>query len=155
MLYYLSLGSNLGEREHALNAAKRLIEQQIGRITRCSSFFYSEPWGFESEHAFCNLCCAVETSLSPLAMLSATQAIERALGRTKKSTDGHYSDRTIDIDIIRAFDENGNEKSYNFQLSTVNLVIPHPLWQERDFVRIPLDEIEQKKSHIRKDEWDF
>ena len=145
MLYYLSLGSNLGDREQTLDAAKQLIEQQIGPITRCSSFYYSEPWGFKSEHGFCNLCCAVETNLTPITMLSATQAIEQALGRTKKSTNGHYSDRTIDIDIIRAIDENGNEKSYNFQLSTFTLVIPHPLWKERDFVRIPLAEIEQKE----------
>lgn len=145
MFYYLSLGSNLGDREQTLEAAKRLIEQQIGTITRCSSFFYSEPWGFKSEHSFCNLCCAVETPLTPIAMLSATQAIEQALGRTKKSSDGHYSDRTIDIDIIRAFDKNGNEKAYYFQFSTFNLVIPHPLWQKRDFVRIPLAEIEQNK----------
>ena len=145
MLYHLSLGSNLGEREQTLRQALVLIEQQIGSVLRCSSFFYSEPWGFESKHGFCNLCCVVKTGLTPLALLSATQAIERTLGRTQKSTDGHYSDRTIDIDIIRAFDENGNEKSYNFQLSNFNLTIPHPLWQERDFVKIPLAEIEQKK----------
>lgn len=141
MLYYLSLGSNLGDREHTLEAAKRLIEQQIGPITRCSSYYYSDPWGFESEHGFCNLCCAVQTPLSPLTMLAATQAVERALGRTEKTIDAHYHDRIIDIDIILAYDENGNEKSFNFQLSSFNLVIPHPLWAQRDFVRIPLQEI--------------
>lgn len=141
MLYYLSLGSNLGDREQTLEAAKRLIEQQIGPITRCSSYYYSDPWGFESEHGFCNLCCAVQTPLSPLTMLAATQAVERALGRTEKTIDAHYHDRIIDIDIILAYDENGNEKSFNFQLSSFNLVIPHPLWAQRDFVRIPLQEI--------------
>ena len=141
MLYYLSLGSNLGDREQTLEAAKRLIEQQIGPITRCSSYYYSDPWGFESEHGFCNLCCAVQTPLSPLTMLAATQAVERALGRTEKTNDAHYHDRIIDIDIILAYDENGNEKSFNFQLSSFNLVIPHPLWAQRDFVRIPLQEI--------------
>ena len=141
MLYYLSLGSNLGDREQTLEAAKRLIEQQIGPITRCSSYYYSDPWGFESEHGFCNLCCAVQTPLSPLTMLAATQAVERALGRTEKTIDAHYHDRIIDIDIILAYDENGNEKSFNFQLSSFNLVIPHPLWEQRDFVRIPLQEI--------------
>lgn len=141
MLYYLSLGSNLGDREQTLEAAKQLIEQQIGPITRCSSYYYSEPWGFDSEHGFCNLCCAVQTALTPLAMLTATQAIERALGRTEKTIDAHYHDRIIDIDIILAFDENGSEKSFNFQLSTFTLVIPHPLWAQRDFVRIPLQEI--------------
>ena len=141
MLYYLSLGSNLGDREQTLEAAKRLIEQQIGPITRCSSYYYSDPWGFESEHGFCNLCCAVQTPLPPLTMLAATQAVERALGRTEKTIDAHYHDRIIDIDIILAYDENGNEKSFNFQLSSFNLVIPHPLWEQRDFVRIPLQEI--------------
>ena len=141
MLYYLSFGSNLGDREQTLEAAKRLIEQQIGPITRCSSYYYSDPWGFESEHGFCNLCCAVQTPLSPLTMLAATQAVERALGRTEKTIDAHYHDRIIDIDIILAYDENGNEKSFNFQLSSFNLVIPHPLWAQRDFVRIPLQEI--------------
>lgn len=141
MLYYLSLGSNLGDREQTLEAAKRLIEKQIGPITRCSSYYYSDPWGFESKHGFCNLCCAVQTPLSPLTMLAATQAVERALGRTEKTIDARYHDRIIDIDIILAYDENGNEKSFNFQLSSFNLVIPHPLWEQRDFVRIPLQEI--------------
>ena len=141
MLYYLSLGSNLGDREHMLEAAKRLIEQQIGPITRCSSYYYSDPWGFESEHGFCNLCCAVQTALTPLTMLDTTQAIERALGRTEKTIDAHYHDRIIDIDIILAYDDEGKEKSFNFQFSSFNLVIPHPLWAQRDFVRIPLQEI--------------
>ena len=133
MRYFLSLGSNLGEREQTLRTALQQIEQQIGSVLRCSSFYYSEPWGFESPNTFCNLCCAIETPLQPMEVLRRTQAIERALGRTKKSTDG-YSDRTIDIDIIRAFDENGQE----IQVSEPTLQIPHPLWQERDFVTIPL-----------------
>ena len=79
MLYYLSLGSNIGEREQMLREAVRLIEQQIGNILRCSSFYYSEPWGFDSKHEFCNLCCALETAKSPLEVLHLTQAIERQL----------------------------------------------------------------------------
>lgn len=136
MWYYLSLGSNLGEREEHLNAAKQLIEQQIGPITRCSSFYYSEPWGFDSPNVFCNLCCAVETALSPIDMLHATQAIERTLGRTHKSFNGQYYDRIIDIDLIRAFD--GDTELF---VNTEELTIPHPLWQEREFVCIPLSEI--------------
>jgi len=126
MVYYLSLGANLGEREQTINAAKQMMEQQIGPITRCSSFYYSAPWGFESEHAFCNICCCVETAMKPFEMLAATQAIERALGRHHKSVNGHYSDRTIDIDIT---------------LDSPTLTLPHPLWQQRDFVSVPLKEI--------------
>lgn len=139
MLYYLSLGSNLGDREKTLRQALTAIGQQAGTVLRCSDFFYSEPWGFESPNPFCNLCCAVESSLQPLDMLACTQSIERQLGRTEKSENGHYADRPIDIDLIRVFDGNGEELSIlNSQLS-----IPHPLWQQRDFVRIPLEQIFQ------------
>ena len=141
MLYYLSLGSNIGEREQMLREAVRLIEQQIGNILRCSSFYYSEPWGFDSKHEFCNLCCALETAKSPLEVLRLTQAIERQLGRSKKSVNGHYADRTMDIDLIRTFDDEGKEIIINYQFSNFSLILPHPLWQQRDFVRIPLQEI--------------
>ena len=136
MIYYLSLGANLGNREQTIRLALQQIEQQIGSILRCSSFYYSEPWGFQSKNPFCNLCCAVESSLSPLDILSLTQAIERALGRTTKSIDGHYHDRIIDIDLIRILD-NGQE----IYIDTPQLTVPHKLWQQRDFVRIPLAEI--------------
>ena len=136
MIYYLSLGANLGNREQTIRLALQQIEQQIGSILRCSSFYYSEPWGFQSKNPFCNLCCAVESSLSPLDVLSHTQAIERALGRTTKSIDGHYHDRIIDIDLIRILD-NGQE----IYIDTPQLTVPHKLWQQRDFVRIPLAEI--------------
>ena len=148
MTYYLSLGANLGEREQTLREAIRLIEQQVGPVRRCSSFFYSAPWGFESEHSFCNLCCAVESPLSPLDVLHSTQSIERSLGRTKKTPISNnpsaitnnplpiYSDRNIDIDIIRAFD--GDKELF---VDLPELHIPHLLWTQRDFVKVPLAEI--------------
>lgn len=142
MQYYLSLGANLGERERTIDQALAMIAQQTGTLLRCSSFYYSEPWGFESEHPFCNNCCLVESALSPMDFLAATQAIERALGRTHKSQISNlqspiYTDRVIDIDIIRVLDDEGHELT----LSTPTLTLPHPLWTQRDFVRIPLAEI--------------
>ena len=156
MVYFLSLGSNLGEREQTLRQAMQQIEQQIGPVLRCSSFYYSEPWGFDSPNTFCNLCCAVETTISPLEVLHTTQAIERALGRTHKSTayatqassTPRYADRTIDIDLIRAFDEHGQEVMCQIEdpdtpASKPLLVLPHPLWQQREFVKVPLAEIKK------------
>ena len=148
MTYYISLGANLGEREQTLRRAIQMIEQQVGSVRRCSSFFYSAPWGFTSENDFCNLCCAVETNKSPLDVLSLTQAIERALGRKKKSVIANpesvidnrksiiYSDRSIDIDIIRLFD--GRKELF---VDLPELHIPHPLWTQREFVKVPLAEI--------------
>ncbi|MBO4690130.1 MAG: 2-amino-4-hydroxy-6-hydroxymethyldihydropteridine diphosphokinase [Paludibacteraceae bacterium] len=147
MTYYFSLGANLGNREQTIQRALAMMEQQIGHIERCSSYYYSAPWGFESQNDFCNLCCCLATDMQPTKVLLATQAIERALGRTKKSEVSHqksaiYSDRSIDIDIIRAFDNNGEEITFTFHLSPSNfLTLPHPLWQQRDFVRIPLAEV--------------
>ena len=146
--YYLSLGSNLGDREGTIRQALQRIEQQIGPVRRCSSFYYSKPWGFESEHDFCNLCCAVETDKTPLEVLHLTQGIERALGRKEKSAISNqqsaisnYTDRCIDIDLIRAFDDSGKE--IHCEISIPLLSLPHPLWEQREFVKVPLAEIMQ------------
>ena len=137
MRYYLSLGNNLGNREQTLQEAVRRIGQQIGTVTRCSSFFYSEPWGFNSPNPFCKLVCIVETPMQPMEVLSVTQKIEHELGRTHKSVNGQYADRVIEIDIIRAFDDAHKEIVSSSSL----LTIPHPLYQQREFVVIPLREI--------------
>lgn len=136
MVYYLSLGANLGNREQTIQQALEMIEQQIGHILRCSTFYYSAPWGFDSDNPFCNVCCSVQSALNPETFLDHTAYIERMLGRTHKSVNGIYHDRTIDIDIIRCFD--GQKE---ITVNTPNLTIPHPLWQQRDFVRMPLEEI--------------
>ena len=144
MCYYLSLGSNLGNREQTIHNALQRIKQRIGQISRCSSFYYSEPWGFESEHPFCNVCCCVCTAMKPIEVLRKTQTIEQELGRTAKSDPScpQYKDRTIDIDIIRAFEDEGKEITMSDPL--MRLTLPHPLWRERDFVRIPMEEIWNK-----------
>lgn len=132
MHVYLSLGANLGNKEATLCEAIRLLNTEVGNVVRRSNFYYSEPWGFESAHRFCNICVLIDTSLSPIDLLHKTQAIERQLGRTQKSTDGVYHDRTIDIDIL----------TYEgISLTTDELTLPHPKMNEREFVRIPLAEI--------------
>ncbi len=129
---YLSLGTNLGDKEHNLNEAIRLIAERVGEVTKVSSFLETEPWGFASENTFLNACLKVETSLSPREVLVATQGIERELGRTRKSRNGVYHDRLIDIDIL-LYGE--------LTIDEPDLQIPHPLMEKRDFVMIPLNEI--------------
>lgn len=159
MTYYLSLGANLGEREQSIQRALKMIEEKIGTVTHCSSFFYSEPWGFESPNGFCNLCCALTTKMQPLEVLATTQTIERLLGRTRKrnfTKEGEsvqYTDRCIDIDLIQAFDEEGNEIHMRYMPSSKGkagerlwLELPHPLWQKRDFVLIPMKELTSVKG---------
>jgi len=129
---YLGLGSNLGNRKENLAYAIRLIGERVGKVLRVSSFIETEPWGFESENTFVNAVILCETDLTPRQLLGATQKIEREMGRQKKSTDGGYSDRCIDIDIL-LYD--------NLRVDEPDLQIPHPLMLKRDFVMIPLREI--------------
>ena len=129
---YLAYGSNLGDKEHNIQCAYELTEQKVGRIAKCSSLMHSEPWGFKSANVFVNSVAEVETTLSPHELLNATQSIEREMGRTRKSKNGEYHDRIIDIDIL-LYDD--------IQINEPGLIIPHPLMRERDFVMIPLKEI--------------
>lgn len=129
---YLGLGTNLGNKEANLRTAIYKLQERIGKQVSLSSFYETAPWGFESDHSFLNAAIELETSLSPIEILHITQDIEKELGRTKKSINGSYSDRLIDIDIL-LYD--------NLVLQTPELTIPHPLMTERDFVMKPLIEI--------------
>ena len=103
----------------------------------CSDYYYSKPWGFASANDFCNICLALDTSLSPIELLHCTQAIEREMGRTHKSEGGHYTDRIIDIDLLLYYTADGT----SVPCATQELTLPHPLMQEREFVMVPLREV--------------
>ena len=128
---FLGLGSNLGDRETNIRKAISLIGERVGLVIRQSSLVETEPWGFESENKFLNGVILVETPLTPRQLLKTTQRIERTLGRKKKG--GGYVDRPIDIDIL-LYD--------NLTVDEPDLKIPHPLMEQRDFVMIPLREIQ-------------
>ena len=131
-IVYLGLGSNLGNKEQHIMTAVRHLEQLVGKVRRLSSLLKTEPWGFTSPNSFVNAAVSIDTILSPHEVLEATQQIERDMGREQKSMNGEYHDRIIDIDILLYDDMEINEK---------DLIIPHPLMHQRDFVMIPLREI--------------
>ena len=135
---YLGLGTNLGNKEANLRTAIYKLQERIGKQVSLSSFYETAPWGFESDHSFLKAAIGLETSLSPIEILHITQEIEKELGRTKKSVNGSYSDRLIDIDIL-LYD--------TLVLQTPELTIPHPLMTERDFVMQPLIEIAGSVIH--------
>ncbi len=135
---YLGLGTNLGDKEANLRTAIYKLQERIGKQVSLSSFYETAPWGFESTHSFLNAAICLETPLAPLEVLHTTQEIEKELGRMKKSVNGVYSDRSIDIDIL-LYDD--------LILQTPELTIPHPLMTERDFVMQPLVEIAGNVIH--------
>lgn len=136
-IVYLGLGTNIGNRRGNLVKAAALLAERVGDILALSGFMETEPWGFESENLFLNAAIKMETPLTPDELLSATQAIEREMGREKKS-DGTYHDRVIDIDIL-LYD--------NRVIEQPGLIVPHPLMQERLFVMAPLAEIAPFERH--------
>lgn len=137
---FLSLGSNLGNKHALLKQAIMALQQRVGSLVACSSFIETEPWGFKSDNTFLNAAVWMRTTLSPEQLLIATQEIEREMGRTTKSTDRVYHDRTIDIDIL-LYDDLQLDKTFTHQGAVLRLTIPHPHMHEREFVMIPLREI--------------
>ena len=129
---YLSLGTNLGDRQKNLTSAMALIGREIGTVVSVSDVIETDPWGFDSANRFLNMATKVQTDLQPLEVLHATQKIEKELGRSHKTVDREYHDRLIDIDILM-YD--------NLVMNTPELTIPHPLMHERDFVMKPLLQI--------------
>lgn len=129
---FLSLGSNMGDRlEYLSKAIDKIAEIQGCNILNKSRVYETEPWGYENQEAFLNLCISIETSLSPYELLESLQAIELELDRVRKI---HWGPRTIDIDIL-LFDDIICEDD--------KLTIPHPRMRERAFVLIPLYDIEK------------
>ena len=160
---YLSLGSNLGQREENLRKAIRLIHERVGEVVRQSSFIETEPWGFESDHPFMNAAVLCLTEKSPREVLRLTQQIERDLGKSKEhATQRGESSKFLDLKVkATKVDYKVESSKFKVQSSkfhdrpididillyddlTVDepdLQIPHPLMYERDFVMIPLKEI--------------
>ena len=126
---YLSLGSNLGDRERYLDEALRLLEDADLTIVRRSSLYETEPRDFANQPWFLNLVVEAETRLFPRLLLTRIQKIEGQLGRRRMVPKGP---RTIDIDILLFG---------HFVMETAGLVIPHPRMLERRFVLEPLAEI--------------
>ena len=134
---YLALGTNIGNKRRNMITAAALLAERVGDVLALSGFYETEPWGFQSENTFLNAALQLDTSLSPLELLKATQEIEIEMGRTQKSN-GAYHDRIIDIDILLYED---------LVLQTTELTLPHPLMHERLFVMEPLAEIAPNVIH--------
>ena len=133
VLAYLSLGSNMGDRQRNLERAIDLLSQRL-KVTSVSSIYDTEPVGGINQPRFLNLVCQVNTRLAPEALLALAKGIESKLGRIGKSG----APRPIDIDILFYGDQ---------VMNMPGLAIPHPRLAERAFVLVPLAEIAPDFSH--------
>ena len=128
----LALGGNVGEVRETIDRAIAMLCEGSGlRLTARSSDYATPPWGVADQPPFVNLCIAVETALTPQALLRRVQAVEHALGRARVQ-ERRWGPRPIDIDIL-AYDD--------VTLDGADLTLPHPRLFERAFVLVPLAEI--------------
>ena len=134
-IVYLSLGSNLGDREaHLRGAIQRLVAKEI-EVRKLSSLYETEPRDRTDQPWFLNLVAEVETKAFPLQLLDRLQAIEREMGRKRIAAKGP---RNIDLDILLYG---------SAVIQTPKLSIPHPRMAERRFVLEPLAEIAPDARH--------
>ena len=132
---FLSLGSNLGNREANLARAIELLSSAGVMAVRRSSLYATEPVGFTAQPWFLNCVVEASTVLMPRQLLRAVQQVEHALGRRRMVAGGP---RTIDIDILL----------YSASvIQTAGLEVPHPRMSERRFVLVPLRELEPGLRH--------
>ena len=135
---YISLGSNLGDTNLNLGKAISKITEKAGAVLAVSSICQTEPWGYQSSNEFLNQVIQLETSLSPTDLLSVMQAIEKEMGRKKKTGNSSYQDRVIDLDLL-FYDD--------LILESETLILPHPLCHKRKFILEPLTEIAPELFH--------
>ena len=135
MNYYLSLGSNLGDKRRHLARALAALEASGVKATRVSAVYRTQPVDFAGQPWFYNLAVEVRSALRPPELLRLAKQIEKGMGRVPSRKAGP---RPIDIDILLAG---------SLVIQTRGLTVPHPRLEKRNFVLAPLAEIAPAAVH--------
>ena len=134
-LYYLGLGSNLGDRRANIEKAVAFLHS-CGRVKRRSALYETTPLDMAGADLFFNMALELESTLDAQELLAACKGHESSRGRDPENS--HYKNRLIDIDILLAG---------AMVIATPDLTVPHPRLCERGFVLVPLFEIAPKLVH--------
>jgi len=133
---YIGIGSNLGDKvAHCNSALHEVLSIDRHKLLAQSSLYKTEPLGYRNQDWFVNCVIKIETQLEALDLLYALKAIESRLGRRETF---RWGPRVIDLDIL-FFDDR--------VMGSVELNLPHPHLHERQFVLIPLAEIDRSIVH--------
>ena len=132
----LSIGSNLGDRLKTIQLCITTIHSEIATVVRVSKLYETPAWGFESE-PFYNCAVLIHTNKSPQKLLSSILKLEKKLGRVRKEST-NYQARIIDIDIIAVNEE---------VILSENLIVPHPQMENRNFVLLPMRDLNLNWEH--------
>jgi 2-amino-4-hydroxy-6-hydroxymethyldihydropteridine diphosphokinase len=135
-LVYLGLGSNIGDKKGYLKKAESEISKILNtKVLKSSSIYKTEPWGIKNQDFFLNSVLEINTSLKPAELMAELKRIEIILGRKEREK---WFQREIDIDLL-FYEE--------FILEIDKLKIPHPEISNRNFVLIPLCEVNPELLH--------
>jgi len=134
---YLAIGSNLGNKINNIEISKIELEKYKIKILKSSSKYISESWPEPTMPHYINVIIKIKTSLAPLELLKICNLIEKKLGRIRSKKN---APRTCDIDIIDYDKKLINEKNNK-------LTLPHPRMSERNFVLLPLFEVDKSWKH--------
>jgi 2-amino-4-hydroxy-6-hydroxymethyldihydropteridine diphosphokinase len=134
---YVGLGANLGDREATIRRAVELLGTEPGiEVVAVSTLRETEPVGYADQPTFVNGAAALETNLSPRALLDRLLAVEQELGRVR-GVGPRFGPRTIDLDLLLYGAE---------VLDEAGLTVPHPRLTERRFALEPLYELDPELS---------
>lgn len=126
--YYISLGSNLGDREkHLANALAGMRRKGI-RVEARSRIYETKPWGKTDQRSFLNAAVRISWDGTAEDLLATLLSIEQEEGRTREI---HWGPRTLDLDLIWGPDPCRSER----------LTLPHPYFWERAFVLVPMSDM--------------
>ena len=131
---YLGVGSNLGNKKINIEKTKSNLLKNNIKILECSSFYESLSWPNPKNPKFLNIVVKINTNLTPLGLIKKCKEIETKLGRKKKPKN---SPRICDIDII----------DFKNQKMEIDIILPHPRMHTRNFVLLPLFEIDKDWKH--------
>jgi len=134
---YLAIGSNLGNKVENIERAKFELQNNKIKIIKSSGNFESQSWPNPSNPKFLNIVIEIKTNLAPLELLKICNFIEKKIGR-KRSVKN--APRSCDIDII-------DYKQKKLNLENNKLILPHPRMSKRNFVILPLFEINKSWKH--------
>ena len=129
-IIYLSIGSNLGNRKRNIEKTKFKLYSKGINIIKSSNYYETLSWPNPNNPKFYNIILKVSSDLKILELFKICKQIETSLGRKKAPKN---SPRTCDIDII----------DYNQKITVNDINVPHPRMHLRNFVLIPLFEIEK------------
>ncbi|MEL7530546.1 MAG: 2-amino-4-hydroxy-6-hydroxymethyldihydropteridine diphosphokinase [Bacteroidota bacterium] len=129
-MIFIGLGSNEGNPAKNLRQALDLLPKHEIKLIRCSAFYRTEPWGITEQNVFVNAVAELAYEGEAIELLDALLAIEQEMGRIRHFK---WGPRLIDLDVL---------EFHRQEIDTERLQLPHPYYPERDFVLVPMAELE-------------